>query len=120
MANPDSDYYVLTANPGATVTVEIKAQRVNPPSPLDSVLEIVDANNNRPSLCDDPLYYPFGSYTSPCLNDDIPNGKTTDSILILQVPATNTGPLTFYAHVLDWRGDARPDFIYTITVTGAN
>ncbi len=120
MANPDSDYYVLTANPGATVTIEIKAQRLNPPSPLDSVLEIVDANNNRPSLCDDPLYYPFGSYTSPCLNDDIPNGKTTDSILILQVPATNTGPLTFYAHVLDWRGDARPDFIYTITVTGAN
>ncbi len=112
MPNPDSDYYLLTANPGATVTVEIKAQRLTPPSPLDSVLELVDANNNRLSLCD--------PHTSPCLNDDIPNGGTTDSILILQVPATNTGPLTFYAHVLDWRGDARPDFIYTITVTGAN
>jgi hypothetical protein len=110
VANPDSDYYVLTANPGATVTIEIKAQRLNPPSPLDSVLEIVDANNTRLSLCSAPA--------NLCLNDDIPNGGTTDSILILQVPAGN--PLTFYAHVLDWRGDARPDFIYTITITGAN
>jgi hypothetical protein len=110
VANPDSDYYVLTANPGATVTIEIKAQRLNPPSPLDSVLEIVDANNTRLSLCSAPA--------NLCLNDDLPNGGSTDSILTMQVPAGN--PLTFYAHVLDWRGDARPDFIYTITITGAN
>jgi hypothetical protein len=118
--NPDSDYYVLTANPGATVTIEIKAQRLSPPSPLDSVLELVDANNNRLSLCSNPPLYPFGPYTNPCLNDDLPQGGSTDSILVLQMPASNSGPLTFYAHVLDWRGDARPDFIYTITVTGAN
>jgi len=118
--NPDTDYYLLTANPGATVTVEIKAQRLNPPSPLDSVLEIVDASNNRLSLCSNPPLYPNGPYTNPCLNDDLPGGGSTDSILTMQVPASNSGPLTFYAHVLDWRGDARPDFIYTITVTGAN
>ncbi len=112
VANPDSDYYVLTANPGATVTIEIKAQRLNPPSPLDSVLEIVDASNNPLSLCSAPA--------NLCLNDDLPSGGSTDSILTMQVPASNSGPLTFYAHVLDWRGDARPDFIYTITVTGAN
>jgi hypothetical protein len=117
--NPDTDYYVLTANPGATVTIEIRAQRLSPPSPLDSVLEIVDANNNRLSLCNPPLS-PFGPYTNPCLNDDLPDGTSTDSILTMQVPPGNSGPLTFYAHALDWRGDARPDFIYTITVTGAN
>jgi putative Ig domain-containing protein len=110
--NPDTDYYVLTANPGATVTIEIRAQRLNPPSPLDSVLEIVDASNNRLSLCSAPA--------GLCLNDDLPDGTSTDSILTMQVPPGNSGPLTFYAHVLDWRGDARPDFIYTITVTGAN
>jgi hypothetical protein len=110
----------LTANPSATVTIEIRAQRLLSPSPLDSVLEIVDANNNRLSLCSNPPLYPFGPYTSPCLNDDLPDGTSTDSILTLQVPANNSGPLTFYAHVLDFRGDARPDFIYTITITGAN
>jgi hypothetical protein len=112
VANPDSDYYVLTANPGATVTIEIEAQRLNPPSPLDSVLEIVDANNTRLLLCSAPA--------NLCLNDDLPSGGSTDSILTMQVPPGNSGPLTFYAHVLDRRGDARPDFIYTITITGAN
>src|SRR5229473_1172240 len=37
--NPDTDYYRLTANAGASVTVIIKAQRLTPPSPLDSVIE---------------------------------------------------------------------------------
>jgi hypothetical protein len=120
VASPDSDYYALTANPGATVPVQITAQHLTPPSPLDSVLEFVDANGNRLSLCSNPPLYPYGPYTSPCLNDDIQQGVNTDSELTLQVPATNLGPLTFYAHVLDFRGDARPDFVYTITVTGAN
>jgi hypothetical protein len=29
------------------------------------------------------------------------------------------GDVTLYVRVLDWRGDARPDMVYTITVTGA-
>lgn len=119
VANPDGDYYVLTANPGATVTIEIKAQRLSPPSPLDSVLEIVDSSNNRLSLCNDSVLLTFG-YTNLCLNDDLSDGSSTDSLLRLQVLQSSSAPLTFYAHVLDWRGDARPDFVYTITVTGAN
>lgn len=124
VANPDSDYYKLTASPGAFVIIEITAQRLNPPSPLDSVLEIVDATNTQIAVCNsNPNATPLqnaGPYNQPCVNDDLEPGFTTDSKLVLQVPATNVGPLTFYAHVLDFRGDARPDFIYTITITGAN
>jgi hypothetical protein len=43
-----------------------------------------------------------------------------DSKLNLKVPDANSGPLTFYVRVLDFRGDARPDFVYTISVSGAN
>jgi len=50
-ANPDSDYYELTANPGAVVTVETMAKRLTPESPLDTVIEIVDAEGNRFSTC---------------------------------------------------------------------
>jgi Putative Ig domain len=123
VGNPDSDYYRLTANPGAVVRVEIRAQRLTPPSPLDSVLEIVDANKNRLSLCgQDPNATPVFSYAFACLNDDLAPGLTgtTDSALDFQVPVGASGPLTFYAHVLDFRGNARPDFIYTITVSGVN
>ena len=118
--NPDTDYYALTANPGATVTVEITAQRLTPPSPLDSVLEIVDAGGDRLALCNSNPLSTLGPFNQPCLNDDLEQGVSTDSKLTLQVPATNTGPLPFYAHVLDWRGDARPEMVYTITIAGAN
>jgi Putative Ig domain len=93
MANPDADYYKLTANPGAIVTVEITAQRLNPPSPLDSVLEIVDGSGNRLSLCSSTPSNTSGPFASACLDDDIPQPvATTDSKLILQVPAGNAGP----------------------------
>ena len=118
-ANPDSDYYQITANPGATVTINISAQRLTPPSPLDSVLELVDINGTQLQLCSSSPSQPVNPFTQACMNDDI-SGVLKDSQLFLQVPATNTGPLTFYAHVLDFRGDARPDFIYTITISGAN
>ena len=117
VANSDSDYYVLTANPGATVTVEITAQRLTPPSPLDSVLEIVNEANNRLSFCSSRPTHPLNQ---SCVHDDLLLGVSTDSKLNLKVPDANPGPLTFYAHVLDWRGDARPDLLYTITVSGAN
>ena len=55
------------------------------------------------------------------MNDDIPYAYTLDSRLYFKVPG-NPGdpPVTFYVHVLDWSGMARPDFIYTITISGAN
>jgi hypothetical protein len=120
VANPDSDYYKITATPGATVAIEITAQRLTPPSPLDSVLEFVDAPGTRLTLCSPSPTGIRGPFTQPCVHDDLQPGVRTDSKLILQVPSGNSVPLTFYAHVLDFRGDARPDFLYTITVSGAN
>ncbi len=116
VANADVDVYKLTANSGAIVSVEITAERLPLPSPLDSVIEIVDGTGARLQTCRSP-----GSTTAlfneACMNDDI-GFFTTDSALELQVPAG--GPLTFYVRVLDFRGDARPDFIYTITIAGVN
>ncbi len=126
---PDSDYYKLTANPGATVFISILAKQLSSADPLDSVLEIVDGSGTRLSICKDPaqafLQPPAvldpnpNDYNDSCINDD-ENPNTTDSSLGLQVPSSATSPLTFYAHVLDWRGDARPDMIYQIQVSGAN
>jgi hypothetical protein len=106
----DNDYYLLTANPGATVTIEINAERLSPSSPMDSLIEIVDVNGVRLQSCN----------YSPCMNDDM-DSTTLDSKLTMQVPGTTGGPpVTFYVRVLDWRGMARPDFVYTITISGAN
>jgi hypothetical protein len=54
------------------------------------------------------------------MDDDYWDHSTTDSLLFFQVPSSATGPTTFYVRVLDWRGDARPDLIYQISVSGAN
>ena len=51
VANPDTDYFKLQAQGGATVTVEITAKRLDPPSPLDSVIEIVDTGGSRLRTC---------------------------------------------------------------------
>ena len=117
MANPDNDIYRVVANGGAIVTVEVTAQLLMPrSSPLDSVIEIVDAAGTRLATCRTPAGT-TGLFNELCMNDDI-GSSNTDSRLEFQVP---TGPpLTFLARVLDFRGDARPDFLYTITITGAN
>jgi hypothetical protein len=43
-----------------------------------------------------------------------------DSFLRFLVPGTPGTPVTFYVRVLDWSGDARPDFRYEISISGAN
>ncbi len=125
----DTDYYKLSANPGATVFIGIFAQQLNPPSPLDSVIEIVDSSGARLSICKDPaqafLQPPAvldpnpNDFNDSCINDD-ESPSTLDSSLQLQVPGSATSPLTFYLHVLDWSGRARPDMVYQIQVSGAN
>ncbi len=117
-ANPDSDFYQVTANPGAIVTIEITADRLFPFSPLDSVIEIVDASGTRLNLCSPPAA-PQGPFVQPCMNDDM-DSSSLDSKLFLQVPSSAGGPLTFFVHVLDWRGDARPDLLYNLSISGAN
>ncbi len=118
---PDSDYFSITANPGAVVGVVIRAELLSPPSPMDSVLEIVNSNGQRLIGCD--FVRNAISFTSFCLSDDDYNRNTIDSALYYRVPGTPgsaSPPVTVYVHVLDWSGMARPDFLYTITITGAN
>jgi hypothetical protein len=67
---------------------------------------VTGAPDTTPTLFDDT-----------CLNDDITLGVVQDSKLEFQVPA---GTTTFFVRVLDWRGDARPDLLYDIIISGAN
>lgn len=116
-ANPDNDYYALAANRGAIVTIETMAKRLTPESPLDTVIELVDAAGNRLSTC---RTYADGPFVEPCANDDIELGYVQDSRIQFQVPESATGPVTFYVRVLSWDGNARPDYVYDLTVSGAN
>jgi len=136
---PDQDFYRFTATGGATVTVETRARRLNPSSGLDSVVEIQQANNTRFSTCreggdgsttgavsgtfqdanGDPVTDATPTaFDDPCINDDIDLGVIRDSKMEFQVPGSGT--VEFFVRVFDWRGDARPDFLYELTITGAN
>jgi len=107
--NPDQDYYRIVTTAASTVTVDIDAQ-VNG-SPLDPVIEIVNAAGVRLNTCALPAQMTF---TSPCVHDDEVTGVQRDSWLQVQVGAGTT----FFVRVLDWRGDARPDLTYTINISG--
>ena len=109
--NPDTDYYRLVANAGSTVHVETLAQRNWGADTLDSVIELLDGNGARLQSCVQP------AYASSCLNDDI-DATTLDSALDLKVPGAAGTQETFYVHVFDWRGDARPDMQYYLNITG--
>lgn len=125
-ANPDNDFYRLTAAAGATVTVELIATRDPVDSRLDSVIEILKADGTRFATCRDPGNVDVAGNLDPtpnafdddCVNDDIELGVITDSRLEFLVPGAGT--VTFYVRVLDWRGDARPDLLYDIVISGAN
>lgn len=125
--NADNDYFQLSAQPGQLVNLQIFAARGSlllpsfTSSPLDSVIEVVDAGGNRLNICAQPDN-PAGPFNQPCLNYQIATGTgpNSDSQLFLQVPTSATGPMTFYLHVLDYRGDARPDMLYDLEISGVN
>ena len=113
LVDPDEDYYRITTTAASTVTIDIDAHDVLLPaiaSPLDSVIEIVDAGGVRLSTCVSPVF------TSPCVDDDATPAVDLDSFLQIQV----AGATTFYVHVVDFRGDARPDLKYNIKISGVN
>jgi len=105
---PDEDYYAITTNAASTVTVDINAQ-VNG-SPLDSVIEIVNANGIVLNTCESP------TFNSACVSDDEVFAVDLDSLLEIQVG----GATTFYIHVVDWGSNARPDKLYDLVITGVN
>lgn len=112
----DNDYYKLVSLGGSTVHLETQAKRSNSGDPLDTVLEVVDGNGVRLTTCRQPGDTST-NFASQCLNNDIGSG-VQDSALDLQVPGPANSATTFYAHVLDWRGDARPDMSYGLQVSG--
>ena len=112
LVDPDEDYYRITTTGTSTVTIDIDAQIIG--SPLDSVIEIVhvvSAVDTQLSTCDSAT-----SFISPCESDDETFGVSLDSFLQIRV----VGATTFYVHVVDFRGDARPDLKYNIIISGVN
>jgi hypothetical protein len=105
--NPDTDYYRLVATGGSHIHVETFASS----NLLDTVLEILDRNGQRYASCGP------SSYNSSCLNDN-KNSSSLDSALDFRVPGSPTTQTTFYAHIFDWRGDARPDMLYNLNIAG--
>jgi hypothetical protein len=103
----DEDYYAITTTAASTVTVDINAALNG--SPLDSVIEIVNAAGVPLATCVGP------TFTSTCMHDDddTENGLL-DSFLEVRVPAATV----FYVHVVDWGSNARPDKLYDLVISG--
>jgi hypothetical protein len=124
--SPDVDYYRAIANGGANVSVSV-SNLLQFPSPLDPVIEILDSTGNRFTACKnegtndgvtgapDPTPNAFDDV---CLNDDRNLGFDRNAFLEFAVPGS--GPQTFYIRVTDFRGDARPEYLYSIVATGLN
>jgi hypothetical protein len=103
--SPDEDFYRVQAGAASDVTVDLDALG----GELDTVMEIVDAAGVPLQTCGAP------NFNSECVNDD-ESPDSLDSLLQLRL----AGPATFYIHVVEWRGDARPDLRYRMTISGVN
>jgi hypothetical protein len=121
-SGPDEDIYQITANPGSLVGVGVISDvhlelSVYPgASPMLPVAEVLDGGGNRVQMCQ--VTY-NGPYNAPCVTGL--DGQFSGSVTLqFQVPGSGTTPVTFFIRVLDARGDARPDFIYTFSVNGVN
>lgn len=106
--DPDEDYYRLTTSATSTITIDINAQVLG--SPLDAVIEVLDAGGNVLNQCVSP------NFVSECISDDEELGVALDSFLQLRV----NGAGTFYIHVVDWGSNARPDLVYDLVISGIN
>ena len=93
------------------------------------MIEIVDASGTRLHNCnnteDDDATLPIVvdatplGYDDECINDDIETGVIQDSKLTIRVPGALGSQTSFYVHVLDFSGSARPDMVYRISISGA-
>lgn len=126
----DQDYYQLTLPAGTKISIVLGATARTFRNPtLDPVVEIVDANSHRFSSCNDryddhpPPGIPISVDTSPDGFDDPCMNRIGDPInpfpfsrLEFRVPGSS-GIMTFYLHVFDYFGRARPDMTYDLNVT---
>lgn len=101
--DPDEDYYAITTTAVSTVTVDINAASNG--SPLDSVIEIVNAGGTQLATCVAP------AFTGPCVNDD---EDGLDSLLQVRLAADTT----VYVHVVEFGSIARPDMLYDLVIAG--
>ena len=130
-AAPDQDYFVLQSAPGDTFFVSVNANisvwnsslsYVAPASsPADPAVEILDETGHRLASCNDavldspPSGAPYtkgnGNFTDPCISHsaEIIYG----SGLTLRLASGHS----FYVHVFDFLGRARPDLLYQLSVT---
>jgi hypothetical protein len=123
-SGPDIDVYSMTAAPGSIVQVYVAANNdfLQPPEPnsLRPLVEVVDSTGTRYQACAYYSIFPNTVFNLPCLNG-LPGLNTLQQpYYAFQVPGAGTTPLTFYVRVSDDRGDARPDFIYTLGIFGVN
>lgn len=120
---PDVDVYQAAAAPGALVEVYVAANidAIQPPNPnsLLPVIEVVDGNGKRYQTCSSQLNSFGGPFNLPCVNG-LDGTFSFRAAYVFQVPGGGATPVTFYLRVLDARGDARPDFLYTLGVFGVN
>jgi hypothetical protein len=119
------DVYQLGATPGALVNLGVVASDASqPPKPdmLFPVMEVLDGTGTRYQLCSVVQNYSGSSYppyTNPCVNG-LGGYFYSQVYYAFQVPGSGTDPVVFYLRISDARGDARPDFIYTLSVSGVD
>ena len=122
LANPDQDYYHFTAFAGETIQANVTQYAV-----IDPAIEIVDVNGRQFTTCRNPgddtpdangvVDLTPLAFDDACANDDIIPGVNINSQLQFRVPGASGTVVDFYLHVLDFRGDARPDMQYRVVVT---
>ncbi|HMI51153.1 MAG TPA: Ig domain-containing protein [Candidatus Saccharimonadales bacterium] len=117
---PDVDVYSLQATPGSLVTFYVSPNNdfVQPPEPnsMQPILEVVDSTGKRYQTCTPQTGDAFSTYTLPCINGLPLSTAIAEPYYTFFVPGNGTTPLTYYIRVSDARGDARPDFIYSLSV----
>ncbi len=119
IANPDQDYIHVRAFAGETLVFDV--QRWSD-SVVDPSIEVVNGNGQKFTTCrnpedDDPTLgdktdaTPY-AFDDVCVNDDIETGVNVNSMLWLRVPGASGTVVDVYLHIVDFRGDARPDMQY--------
>lgn len=121
---PDTDYYRMLGKGGGVVTVYVPSTNT-----VDPAIEILDANGQRFKTCKDPgddnptLTFIVkdttpDAFDDECVNDDIDPTVNQSSQLQFQVPGATGTVTTFYVHVFDSSGRARPDMTYSMYTSG--
>jgi hypothetical protein len=123
-SGPDVDVYSMSAAPGSVVQVYASGNNdfLQPPAPnlLQPVVEIVDSTGARYQTCAQHSVFANTIFNLPCINGLPGFNYLQQPYYAFQVPGNGSTPITFYVRVSDARGDARPDFIYTLGIFGVN